>query len=176
MAELAKLVPAGWQITDWRSNYGELFRAVRLEKSMMFMLLVLIVAIAAFNIVSAQTMLVNEKRTDIAILRTMGASEGLILRLVLVQGILVALGGIGFGLLLGLLLANHVTETVSLLESLIGARLLDGSYFDTVPSVVLPSDIALIAAVSFVFCLLSALHPARRAAALNPAEALHEAS
>jgi lipoprotein-releasing system permease protein len=176
VAELAKLIPAGWQITDWRSNYGELFRAVRLEKSMMFMLLVLIVAIAAFNIVSAQTMLVNEKRSDIAILRTMGASEGLVLRLVLVQGILVALGGIGFGLLLGLLLANHVTETVSLLESLIGARLLDGSYFDTVPSVVLPSDIALIAAVSFVFCLLSALHPARRAAALNPAEALHEAS
>ncbi len=176
VTQLATLVPAGWQITDWRSNYGELFRAVRLEKSMMFMLLVLIVAIAAFNIVSAQTMLVNDKRTDIAILRTMGASEGLILRLVLVQGILVALGGIGFGLLLGLLLANHVTETVSLLESLIGAKLLDGSYFDTVPSVVLPFDIALIAAVSFAFCLLSALHPARRAAALNPAEALHEAS
>ncbi len=98
VAELAELVPAGWQITDWRSNYGELFRAVRLEKSMMFMLLVLIVAIAAFNIVSAQTMLVNEKRSDIAILRTMGASEGLILRLVLVQGVLVALAGIGFGL------------------------------------------------------------------------------
>ena len=176
VAELAKLTPPGWQITDWRSNYGELFRAVRLEKSMMFMLLVLIVAIAAFNIVSAQTMLVNDKRTDIAILRTMGASEGLVLRLVLVQGILVALGGIGFGLLLGLLLANHVTETVSLLESLIGARLLDGSYFDTVPSVVLASDIALIAAVSFAFCVVSALHPARRAAALNPAEALHEAS
>ncbi len=176
VAELAKLTPAGWKVTDWRSNYGELFRAVRLEKSMMFMLLVLIVAIAAFNIVSAQTMLVNEKRSDIAILRTMGASEGLVLRLVLVQGIVVALGGIGFGLLLGLLLANHVTETVSLLESLIGARLLDGSYFDTVPSVVLPWDIALIAVVSFVFCLLSALHPARRAAALNPAEALHEAS
>lgn len=176
VAELSVLVPAGWTISDWRSSYGELFRAVKLEKSMMFMLLVLIVAIAAFNIVSAQTMLVNEKRSDIAILRTMGASQGLVLRLVLVQGILVALAGIGFGLLLGLLLANHVTETVALLESLIGARLLDGSYFDTVPSVVLASDIALIAAVSFAFCVISALHPARRAAALNPAEALHEAS
>jgi lipoprotein-releasing system permease protein len=173
---LRALVPAGWQITDWRSNYGELFRAVRLEKGMMFMLLVLIVAIAAFNIVSAQTMLVNEKRTDIAILRTMGASEGLVLRLVLVQGLLVAVAGIGFGLILGLVLAHNVTETVSLLESLIGARLLDGTYFDTVPSLVLPSDIMLIAAVSFTFCVLSALHPARRAAALNPAEALHEAS
>ena len=173
---LTRLVPTGWKVTDWRSNYGELFRAVRLEKGMMFMLLVLIVAIAAFNIVSAQTMLVNEKRADIAILRTMGASEGLVLRLVLVQGILVAVAGIGFGLVLGLLLAHNVTETVSFLESLIGARLLDGTYFDTVPSLVVPSDVALIAAVSFTFCLLSALHPARRAAALNPAEALHEAS
>jgi lipoprotein-releasing system permease protein len=176
VAALAGIVPSGWRVTDWRSNYGELFRAVRLEKSMMFLLLVLIVAIAAFNIVSAQTMLVNEKRSDIAILRTMGASEGLILRLVLVQGVLVALAGIGFGLALGLVLANHVTETVALLESLIGARLLDGTYFDRVPSVVLMRDIVLIAAVSFLFCLISALHPARRAAALNPAEALHEAS
>ena len=173
--ELTRIAPSGWQITDWRSNYGELFRAVRLEKGMMFMLLVLIVAIAAFNIVSAQTMLVNDKRSDIAILRTMGASEGLVLRLVLVQGILVAMAGIGFGLLLGLFLAHHVTESVSLLESLIGARLLDGTYFDTIPSLVLPADVALIAGVSFVFCLICALHPARRAAALNPAEALHEA-
>lgn len=176
VAALTALVPTSWQITDWRSNYGELFRAVKLEKGMMFMLLVLIVAIAAFNIVSAQTMLVNEKRSDIAILRTMGASQGLVLRLVLVQGILVALAGIGFGLTLGLVLAHNVTETVSLLETLIGARLLDGTYFDTVPSLVLPSDIALIAVVSFTFCLFSALHPARRAASLNPAEALHEAS
>jgi lipoprotein-releasing system permease protein len=173
---LVGIVPTGWEIDDWRSNYGELFRAVRLEKGMMFLLLVLIVAIAAFNIVSAQTMLVSEKRSDIAILRTMGAPAGLILRLVLVQGVLVALAGIGFGLGLGLFLAQHVTETLGLLESLIGARLLDGTYFNTVPSLVLPMDIVLIAVVSFVFCLISALHPARRAAALNPADALHEAS
>ncbi len=175
VAALRKIVPADWRITDWRSNYGALFRAVRMEKSMMFTLLVLIVAIAAFNIVSAQTMLVNEKRSDIAILRTMGASQGLVLRLVLVQGVLVALAGIGFGLALGLVLAHHVTDAIALLESLIGARLLDGTYFDTVPSLVIPSDIVTIAAVSFVFCLLSALHPARRAAALNPADALHDA-
>ena len=174
VAALERIAPHDWKIVDWRSSYGALFRAVRLEKGMMFLLLVLIVAIAAFNIVSAQTMLVNEKRSDIAILRTMGASHGLVLRLVLVQGVLVALAGIGFGLALGLLLAHHVTETVSLLESLIGAKLLDGTYFDTVPSVVIPLDIVTIALVAFVFCLLSALHPARRAAALNPADALHE--
>jgi lipoprotein-releasing system permease protein len=176
VASLQTLVPGDWKIVDWRSSYGALFRAVRLEKGMMFMLLVLIVAIAAFNIVSAQTMLVNEKRSDIAILRTMGASHGLVLRMVLVQGVLVALAGIGFGLTLGLLLAHNVTETVSLLETLIGAKLLDGTYFDTVPSLVIPLDIVSIAVVAFVFCLISALHPARRAAALNPADALHEAS
>jgi lipoprotein-releasing system permease protein len=171
---LTQIVPADWTVSDWRSDYGELFRAVRLEKGMMFVLLALIVAVAAFNIVSAQTMLVNEKRSDIAILRTMGAPEGLILRLVLVQGILVAFAGIGFGLLLGLFLAHHVTETLALLEALIGARLLDGTYFDQVPSQVQLWDIVVIAGVSFTFCILSALHPARRAAALNPAEALHE--
>jgi lipoprotein-releasing system permease protein len=112
---------------------------------MMFMLLVLIVAIAAFNIVSAQTMPVNEAHRHRHSAND-GRIGGLVLRVVLVQGYCCT--GHRIGLLLGLLLANHVTETVSLLESLIGARLLDGSYFDTVPSVVLPSDIALIAAVS----------------------------
>ncbi len=173
-ASLERRLPAQWEISDWRSDYGELFRAVRLEKGMMFVLLALIVAIAAFNIVSAQTMLVNEKRSDIAILRTMGAAEGLILRVVLVQGILVAVAGIGVGLALGLFLAYHVTETVELLEFLVGARLLDGTYFTEVPSVVQRGDIAIIAGVSLAFCVISALHPARRAAALNPAEALHE--
>jgi lipoprotein-releasing system permease protein len=174
-AALEAQLPAQWEISDWRADYGELFRAVRLEKGMMFVLLGLIVAIAAFNIVSAQTMLVNEKRSDIAILRTMGAAEGLILRMVLVQGILVAVAGIGAGLALGLFLAYHVTETVQLLEFLVGARLLDGTYFTEVPSVVQGWDIGVIAVVSLGFCVISALHPARRAAALNPAEALHEA-
>jgi len=174
-AQLASAVPAGWTLRDWRSSYGELFRAVRLEKGMMFLLLLLIVAIAAFNIVSAQTMLVNEKRSDIAILRTMGASDGLIARMVLMQGLVVAALGIGAGLGIGLLLATNVTESVGLLESLIGARLLDGTYFDEIPVLILPSDLAVVVAMSLTLCLLSALHPARRAAALNPAEALHEA-
>jgi len=172
---IAPRVPAGWTTRDWRRSYGELFRAVRLEKGMMFLLLLLIVAIAAFNIVSAQTMLVNDKRADIAILRTMGASDGLIARMVLMQGLVVAALGIGAGLCIGLLLATNVTESVGLLESVIGARLLDGTYFDEIPVLILPSDLLLVVALSLALCLLSALHPARRAAALNPAEALHEA-
>jgi lipoprotein-releasing system permease protein len=166
-------LPAGWQIVDWREAYGGLFRAVELEKAMMFLLMLLIVAVAAFNIISAQAMLVHEKRADIAILRTMGASTGLIFRMVLMQGMVVAVAGVGLGIALGLLLAAFVTETVAVLEFVIGARLLEGSYFDAVPSQILVSDIVLIIGMALVLCVLSSLYPARRAAELNPADALH---
>jgi lipoprotein-releasing system permease protein len=172
--KLASVLGAGWRLSDWRDDYGELFRAVRLEKGMMFLLLLLIVAIAAFNIVSAQTMLVNEKRADIAILRTMGAPNGLVARMVLMQGLVVALLGVGVGVLVGLVLAFNVTEAVAVLESLIGARLLDGTYFDRIPVRVLPLDLLIVVGLSLALCVLSALYPARRAASLNPAEALHD--
>jgi lipoprotein-releasing system permease protein len=165
----------GWHLSDWRDEYGELFRAVRLEKGMMFLLLLLIVAIAAFNIVSAQTMLVSDKRSDIAILRTMGASDGLVSRMVLMQGLVVAALGVGTGLVIGLGLAFNVTESVAVLETIIGAKLLEGTYFEEIPVRVLPLDLLLVVAMSLALCVLSALHPARRAAALNPAEALHSA-
>ena len=171
-AVLAQM-PPGWHLADWRERYGELFRAVRLEKSLMFLLLLLIVAIAAFNIVSAQTMLVHEKRSDIAILRTMGASSGLIMRTVLMQGGFVALAGVGTGLVVGVLLALSVTDVVQAIENALGIRLLDGTYFEEVPSRVLVSDLVAIVLLSLSLCVASAAVPARRAAALNPAEALH---
>ena len=172
-AQLATELPAGWSMTDWTERYGELFRAVRLEKSLMFLLLLLIVAVAAFNIVSAQTMLVHEKRGDIAILRTMGASSGLIMRMVLMQGVLVALAGIGAGIVAGLLLAVSVTDVVQVIERAFGVRLLDGTYFDRIPSRILASDLVAIGLLSLTLCIASAAVPARRAAAVNPAEALH---
>lgn len=173
VAALRAQLPAEWQIVDWRADFGELFRAVRLEKAMMFLLLLLIVAVAAFNIVSAQTMLVHERRADIAILRTMGASGGLILRMVLVQGLSVATLGIGLGVALGVALAYRVTETVAALEQLFGARLLDAFYLDELPALIRVSDIVTISAMSLALCFVSALLPARRAAALHPADALH---
>jgi lipoprotein-releasing system permease protein len=174
-ARVAHVLPATWQIEDWRQSYGALFRAVELERVMMFVLLLLIVAVAAFNIISAQAMLVHEKRADIAILRTMGASTALIFRMVLMQGMVVAVAGVGFGVALGLVLAIFVTETVAALELLIGARLLEGSYFDTVPSEIRAGDILLIVSMALALCVLSSLYPARRAAELNPADALHGA-
>jgi len=160
---------------DWRDQFGELFRAVRIEKGMMFLLLLLIVAVAAFNIISAQTMLVNDKRADIAILTTMGASSGVVMRVVLIQGLVVAVLGIGLGLAFGLALSMNVTETMGVVESLIGARLIDGTFFDEIPVRILVSDLAVIVVMSLGLCAISCLHPARRAAALNPAEVLHDA-
>jgi lipoprotein-releasing system permease protein len=165
-------LPAGWIMEDWREAYGGLFQAVQMEKAMMFLLLALIVAVAAFNIVSAQAMLVHEKRADIAILRTMGARTGLIFRMVLMQGMIVAVAGVGFGILLGVLLALHVTEAVAVLEWVIGAGLLDGSYFDSVPSKIMLSDILTIVILALALCVGASLYPARRAAALNPADSL----
>ncbi len=166
------LLPSDWTMEDWREAYGELFQAVQMEKAMMFLLLALIVAVAAFNIVSAQAMLVHEKRMDIAILRTMGARTGLIFRMVLMQGMIVAVAGVGFGILLGVLLATYVTEAVAVLEWVIGAGLLDGSYFDTVPSQIMLSDILIIIVLAMLLCVGASLYPARRAAALNPADSL----
>ncbi len=168
-------LPSGWWSQDWSTSYGELFRAVRMEKAMMFLLLLLIVAVAAFNIVSGQTMLVSEKRSDIAILRTMGASSAFILRVFLTQGLTVAVLGILAGVVFGVLLALNISEIVAGVEQLIGMHILQGTYFDRVPSLIVLNDLIAIILLAFSLCLLSAISPARRAAAVDPVEALRDA-
>jgi len=160
-------------IETWIQNYGELFLAVRIEKALMFLILLLIVAVAGFNIVSSQTMVIDSKRADIAVLRSLGATGTLVQRVFLVQGVLVASLGIVSGLILGVAAANHIGPIFAVLETWLGLRLLDGSYFETVPSRVLPADLALIGGLSWLLCLLSAWVPARRAARQNPVEGLH---
>ncbi len=146
---------------------------MQLEKSMMFMLLVLVVAIAAFNIIAGQTMVVNDKRSNIAILRTMGAPSRMILWVFLLQGLCISSVGTVLGLGLGLLCAFNINEILDGVQILTGMHLLDGSFFVEVPIRVLPGDMLLICAVSASLCLLSALLPARRAAQLDPVLALH---
>ena len=160
-------------IETWIQNYGELFLAVRIEKALMFLILLLIVAVAGFNIVSSQTMVIDSKRADIAVLRSLGGTGTLVQRVFLVQGVLVATLGIVSGLILGVAAANHIGPIFAVLEAWLGLRLLDGSYFETVPSRVLPADLALIGGLSWLLCLLSAWIPARRAARQNPVEGLH---
>ncbi len=164
-----------WELQSWSDSYGELFQAVRLEKAMMFLILLMVVAVAAFNIVSGQMMVVNDKRSDIAILRTMGASATTILKIFLLQGVVVSTIGITVGLLCGAVLANYIGAVIATLEGWFGFQVLDVYYFVEVPSVVRVDDLLIIALISWSLCLFSAWLPAHRAALMNPIEGLHGA-
>ncbi len=163
----------GLEVDTWVTAYGELFQAVQLEKSMMFVLLLLVVAIASFNIIAGQTMVVNDKRASIAILRTMGCTAGLIRQVFLLQGVCIGLLGTLIGLGLGLLCAHYINEIMSLIASVSGRHLLDGSFFVEIPVRILPGDLVVIGLMSCGLCLLSAWFPARRAAQMDPVTALH---
>ena len=138
-----------------------------------FVLLLLVVAVAAFSIVSGQTMAVTDKQADIAILRTLGAPTGLITRIFLLQGLGISTAGIVVGLTAGAFLAKHIGAVIAGLERVLGFRFLEGTYFVSVPSVVVPTDLLIIGSISMALCLFSAWVPARRAAALNPLAGLH---
>ncbi|MDY0007541.1 MAG: lipoprotein-releasing ABC transporter permease subunit [Spongiibacteraceae bacterium] len=159
---------------DWSQTQGSLFQAVKMEKTMVMLLLLIIVAVAAFNIVSIMTMMVADKRGDIAVLRTMGATPATIARCFLWQGFTIALLGLALGLLLGVPAALYVGEIVQWLEQLSGRYLFDPQvYFVTrIPSVLRWQDLGVIATCALVLGLLATLYPARRAAAVAPAEAL----
>jgi lipoprotein-releasing system permease protein len=145
-----------------------------MEKAMMGALLGLVVAIASFNVVSTLVMLVDDKRADIAVLRTLGAAKQDVGRIFLVHGALIAGIGLVIGIAGGVALANGVTDIVRGVEWLFDVRLLQGTYFTSVPSTVLPGDIAIVAALGAVVSLAAAIYPARRAAALDPVQGLHQ--
>lgn len=172
--DLAKRSSAPPQVSHWGNTYGELFRAVKLEKAMMFVLLVLIVGIASFNVVAGQAMLVNDKRGDIAILRTMGAGDGAVLGIFLLQGFLTSLLGVVLGVVMGVALALNITAIVSGLEDWAGSRVLEGTYFVEVPSQLLWSDVAAVVALALGISAIAAFVPAWKALAVNPVTALHE--
>ena len=156
----------------WVEDYGDLFRAVQIEKGIMFALLTLIVAIAAFNIVSGQAMLVNDKRGDVAMLATMGASRGLIVGVFYLQGFAVAFIGVAAGLLLGVLVAINAGAIAGLLD-LFGASIIEDTWFTEVPSEVRLGDLAVVAALSLGLSTVAVVAPALRAVRENPATALH---
>ena len=164
---------AGWSLRDWTDRYGELFAAVGMEKTMMGLLLGLIVAIAVFNIVASLAMLVDEKRGAIAVLRTLGASRGEVVRVFVLQGAVVGAAGALLGTLLGVALALGIGDLMFFLEELFGFRLLAGTYFDRLPSVLLASDVVVVAGGAFALAVLGACYPALRAGRLDPAPALH---
>jgi len=164
---------ADWRIRDWTDRYGELFAAVGMEKTMMGLLLGLIVAIAVFNIVASLAMVVDEKRGAIAVLRTLGASRGDVVRVFVLQGALVGVAGALLGTALGVMLALNVGELMYQLGEVFGFRLLAGTYFDRLPSVLLASDVVVIAGAALFMAVLGACYPALRAGRVDPAPALH---
>lgn len=159
-------------ISSWVDEYGDLFQAVALEKTLMGTLLLLVIAIAGFNIVAGQLMVVSDKRADIAILRTMGADQSLVRNVFLLQGSLVGLVGTITGLVVGVLVAQYVNEIVDALEWLTGRHLLDGSYFVKVPSKVKGTDLMLTGLAAGGLAVWSAWLPAHRASQMNPLENL----
>jgi len=172
--ELAGQLPPGMYVTDWTRQNRNWFAAVQLEKRMMFIILTLIVAVAAFNLVSTLVMTVTDKRADIAILRTLGASPRSIMGIFMVQGATVGVVGTGLGLLLGLAIAFNIDTIVPALESLVGAKFLPQDIYliNRMPSDPQRGDILPIAVISLILAFVATLYPSWRASRVNPAEAL----
>jgi lipoprotein-releasing system permease protein len=159
---------------DWSRSHPNLFRAVQIEKRMMFIILTLIVAVATFNVVSTLVMLVTDKQADIAILRTLGAAPRSIMQVFMVQGSIIGVLGTLLGVAGGVLLALNVETVVPLIESAFGLKFMpkDVYLIPDLPSEVHPSDILGIALISLVLSFLATLYPSWRASKVNPAEAL----
>ncbi|HEY0682816.1 MAG TPA: lipoprotein-releasing ABC transporter permease subunit [Steroidobacter sp.] len=163
-----------FKVSDWSIENASYFRAVRIEKTMMSLILMLIVAVAAFNIVAALVMVVNEKRTDIAILRTVGMTPRDVIGVFMTQGVLIGWFGALLGLIVGLLLAFNVGTIVPFLEGLAGTKVFDPTVFviSDMPSEVQWPQVAAITLTALVLTVLATIYPSLRGAATEPAEAL----
>ncbi len=170
--ELAARLPGSLLIRDWTQQNANFFRAIQMEKRVMFVIMFFIVAVAAFNIVSTLVMVVTDKQADIAILRTLGATPASIMKIFIVQGTLIGAIGTLAGVVGGVLLAANIV--VPAIERLFGVHFLakDVYYISELPSEVQPLDVVAIAVVSFLLSLLATLYPSWRASRINPAEAL----
>jgi lipoprotein-releasing system permease protein len=174
---IAEGLEGRYYISDWSRRQGNFFRSLQVTKSIMFFVLMLVVAVAAFNIISTLVMVVKEKRADIAILRTLGSSPREMLGVFMTQGSVIGLAGTFVGVLLGLLAAANVTAIASGLERLTGVTLVDPRvyFISELPSEIRAGDVILIASVALALGMLATLYPAWRAARTQPAEALrHE--
>ena len=171
---LAQEMGGGYYISDWTREHANFFRSIQITKSVMFVILLLVVAVAAFNIISTLVMVVKDKRTDIAILRTMGSEPASILKVFIMQGTAIGLIGTLAGVALGVLIATNLESLVHGLERLLSTQFLDAKlyFMSDLPARVELKDVIKISATAFGLCCLSTLYPAWRAARIQPAEAL----
>jgi lipoprotein-releasing system permease protein len=175
--ELAEGLGGAYLISDWTRRHGNFFRSIQVTKSIMFVVLSLVVAVAAFNIVSTLVMVVQEKRADIAILRTLGGSPRDMLRIFTTQGAMIGIVGTAAGVALGLLIAHNITAIVGALGHAAGVTLVDPQvyFIDELPADVRAADVLWVAGTALLLGIAATLYPALRAAATQPAEALrHE--
>ncbi|MCG8380000.1 MAG: FtsX-like permease family protein, partial [Proteobacteria bacterium] len=172
--EIVAQLPGRYWVVDWTQRHANFFRALKTEKTVMFVILTLIVAVAAFNIISTLVMMVSDKQADIAVLRTLGASPGSILKIFMIQGTIIGVVGIVLGVIGGVWLASNVETLVPAIESMIGQKFLspDVYYISDLPSDMHWEDVITISIVAFVLCLLATIYPALRASKTQPAEAL----
>ncbi len=164
----------GYRASDWTLTQGSLFSAMKMEKTMIGLLLLLIVAVAAFNIIATLIMVVADKRGDIAILRTLGATPGQIMGIFMVQGTVIGVVGTLIGAVLGIVAALNVSQLVGWIERLSGQQVLssDVYFISNLPSELLLADVLLICGAAFALSFLATLYPSWRAAGIQPAEAL----
>ena len=164
----------GISTSDWTIENGSYFRAIRIEKMMMSLILSLIIGVAAFNIVASLVMVVTDKTTDIAVLRTLGMGPNGVVRVFFVQGAMIGWAGVLIGVLLGIVLALNVPVIVPFLEQTLGFQIMPGDvyYVTRIPSELEWRDVAVISVSAFVLTSLATLYPSRRAALVNPAAAL----
>jgi lipoprotein-releasing system permease protein len=172
--EISDHLEGMYRVRDWTQERGNLFQAVKTEKTVMWVILSLIIAVAAFNIISTLVMVVTDKQSDIAILKTMGAPAGTVMRIFVVQGSLIGIVGTLLGVVGGIALARNVGTVVPFLENLLGFSVFPGDiyYISELPSDLQTADVVKFATMSLVMSLLSTLYPSWRAARTHPAEAL----
>jgi len=172
--DLQNRIAGDYAFSNWTIDYGNIYDNIQLSKSMVGLLLFLLIAVAAFNVVVSLYMVVKDKQSDIAILRTMGASFSSIRNIFLVQGFIIALVGTLVGLLLGILGSFYVSDFFSWLEGMVGVELLSADVYpiNYLPSQLLGSDLILVCSISIILSLLATLYPAYAAARVDPAETL----
>jgi lipoprotein-releasing system permease protein len=171
---LAVSLGGGYFVSDWTRNHANFFRSIEITKSMLFVILLLVVAVAAFNIVATLVMVVKDKRADIAILRTLGAGPRNVLAIFTIQGTFIGLAGTAAGAALGLTLSANLESLVHALERLLGTHFLDAKvyFMSDLPAYAQLGDVLRICGIAFVLCALATLYPAWRAAGMQPAQAL----
>ncbi|MBU3671293.1 MAG: lipoprotein-releasing ABC transporter permease subunit [Sinobacteraceae bacterium] len=172
--DLALSLGGGFYVSDWTRNHANFFQSIELTKGLMFVILLTIVGVAAFNIVATLVMIVKEKQGDIALLRTLGASPASILGTFAVQGVLIGLVGTGAGAALGIALARNIESLVRGIEGLFGVQFLDAKvyFMSDLPAQVQWLDVLQVCTVAFLLCALATVYPAWRASRTQPAEAL----